>query len=153
MLASNLSGVAVVVDKNRVKAGLHALKKLDVDTLLLDDGLQYLHLKHRLDIVLIDRQAPFGNEHLLPRGTLREPPRNLRRASYIFITKSTGEPNDKLIKRIRRYNRTAEIIECAHQPLHLQDVLTGEQVPLERLRDTYVGSICGIAAPESFEGG
>ena len=90
---------------------------------------------------------------LLPRGTLREPPRNLRRASYVFITKSSGEPNDELIGRIRRYNRTAEIIECAHQPIHLQNVLTGERAPLERLRDTYIGSICGIAAPESFEGG
>jgi tetraacyldisaccharide 4'-kinase len=153
MLANNLKDVIVIVDKDRVKSGLFAIKELKADTLLLDDGLQYLHLKHRLDIVLIDRQAPFGNEHLLPRGTLREPPGNLRRASYIFITKSTGEPNDELIKRIRRYNRTAEIIECAHQPLHLQDVLTGEQIPLERLRDTYIGSICGIAAPESFEEG
>jgi tetraacyldisaccharide 4'-kinase len=153
MLANNLKDVVVLVDKDRVKSGLFAIKELKVDTLLLDDGLQYLHLKHRLDIVLIDRQAPFGNEYLLPRGTLREPPRNLRRASYIFITKSTGEPNDELIERIRRYNRTAEIIECAHQPLHLQNVLTGEQVPLERLRDAYVGSICGIAAPESFEDG
>jgi len=153
MLANNLKDVIVLVDKDRVKSGLFAIKELKADTLLLDDGLQYLHLKHRLDIVLIDRQAPFGNEHLLPRGTLREPPRNLRRASYIFITKSTGEPNDELIKRIRRYNRTAEIIECAHKPLHLQNVLTGEQLPLERLRDTYVGSICGIAAPESFEDG
>jgi tetraacyldisaccharide 4'-kinase len=153
MLANNLKDVVVLVDKDRVKSGLFAIKELKADTLLLDDGLQYLHLKHRLDIVLIDRQAPFGNEHLLPRGTLREPPGNLRRASYIFITKSTGEPNDELIKRIRRYNRTAEIIECAHQPLHLQNVLTGEQLPLERLRDTYVGSICGIAAPESFEDG
>jgi tetraacyldisaccharide 4'-kinase len=153
MLANNLKDVVVLVDKDRVKSGLFAIKELKADTLLLDDGLQYLHLKHRLDIVLIDRQAPFGNEYLLPRGTLREPPRNLRRASYIFITKSTGEPNDELIKRIRRYNRTAEIIECAHQPLHLQNVLTGEQIPLERLRDTYVGSISGIAAPESFEDG
>ena len=153
MLANNLKDVVVLVDKDRVKSGLYAIKELKADTLLLDDGLQYLHLKHRLDIVLIDRQAPFGNEHLLPRGTLREPPRNLRRASYIFITKSTGEPNDKLIKRIRRYNRTAEIIECAHKPLHLQNVLTGEQLPLERLRDAYIGSICGIAAPESFEDG
>ena len=153
MLANNLKDVIVLVDKDRVKSGLFAIKELKADTLLLDDGLQYLHLKHRLDIVLIDKQAPFGNEHLLPRGTLREPPRNLRRASYIFITKSTGEPNDQLIKRIRRYNRTAEIIECAHQPLHLQNILTGEVVPLERLRDIYVGSICGIAAPESFEGG
>src|SRR5438874_4545560 len=153
MLANNLKDVIVVMDKDRVKSGLFAIRELKADTLLLDDGLQYLHLKHRLDIVLIDRQAPFGNEHLLPRGTLREPPRNLRRASYIFITKSTGEPNDQLIERIRRYNRTAEIIECAHRPLHLQNVLTGEQLPLERLRDTYIGSICGIAAPESFEDG
>ncbi len=153
MLANNLKDVIVLVDKDRVKSGLHAIKEMQADTLLLDDGLQYLHLKHRLDIVLIDRQAPFGNEFLLPRGTLREPPRNLRRASYIFITKSTSQPNDALIVRIRRYNRTAEIIECAHHPLHLQDLITGERLPLERLRDKYIGSICAIAAPESFEEG
>jgi tetraacyldisaccharide 4'-kinase len=153
MLAHNLNDVIVLVDKDRVKSGLFAIDKWKADTLLLDDGLQYLRLKHRLDIVLVDRQAPFGNEFLLPRGTLREPPRNLRRASYIFITKSTGESNDELIGRIRQYNRTAEIIECAHRPLYLQHLLTGERLPLDRLRDTFIGSICGIAAPESFEGG
>lgn len=152
MLAHNLKDVVVLVDKDRVKSGLLAIDKWKIDTLLLDDGLQYLHLKHRLDIVLVDRQAPFGNEFLLPRGTLREAPRNLRRASYIFITKSTGESNEALIQRIRRHNRTAEIIECAHKPLYLQNVFTGERLPLERLRDAFIGSICGIAAPESFEG-
>ncbi len=152
MLAHNLKDVVVLVDKDRVKSGLFAIDKWKVDTLLLDDGLQYLHLKHRLDIVLVDRQAPFGNEFLLPRGTLREAPRNLRRASYIFITKNTGESNETLIQRIRRYNRTAEIIECAHKPLYLQNVFTGERLPLDRLRDTFIGSISGIAAPESFEG-
>ncbi len=152
MLAHNLKDVIVLVDKDRVKSGRFAIDKWNVDTLLLDDGLQYLHLKHRLDMVLVDRQAPFGNEFLLPRGTLREAPRNLRRASYIFITKNTGESNETLVERIRRYNRTAEIIECAHKPLYLQNVFTGEQLPLERLRDTFIGSICGIAAPESFEG-
>ena len=153
MLASNLRGVAVVVDKDRVKGGLHALKELGVDTLLLDDGLQYLHLKHRLDIVLVDRQAPFGNEHLLPRGTLREPPRNLRRASYIFITKCNGESNTELIQRIRQHNRTAEIIECTHKPLHLKHVYREERLPLDYLKELYIGSLCGIAAPESFEEG
>ena len=59
----------------------------------------------------------------------------------------------ELIARIRHYNRTAEIIECAHQPLYLQDVYTGERLPLARLTNTYIGSICGIAAPESFEEG
>jgi len=152
MLAHNLKDVIVLVDKDRVKSGRFAIDRWGVDTLLLDDGLQYLHLKHRLDMVLVDRQAPFGNEFLLPRGTLREAPRNLRRASYIFITKNTGEPNDALIQRIRRYNRTAEIIECAHKPLYLQNVFSDEQLPLERLGDAFIGSICAIAAPESFEG-
>jgi tetraacyldisaccharide 4'-kinase len=152
MLAHNLHDVVVCVDKDRVKSGRYAIDKWKVDTLLLDDGMQFLRLKHRLDIVLIDRQAPFGNEFLLPRGTLRESPRNLRRASYIFITKSTGESNEKLIARIRSYNRTAEIIECAHRPLYLQNIYTGERLTLDRLRGAFIGSICAIAVPESFEG-
>ena len=151
MLAHNLKDVIVLVDKNRVKSGRFAIDKWRVDTLLLDDGFQYLHLKHRLDMVLVDRQAPFGNEFLLPRGTLREMPSNLRRASYIFITKNTGEPNFELMRRIRRYNRTAEVIECAHKPLYLQNVFTGERLPLEALRDTFIASLCAIAAPASFE--
>ncbi|PYK29452.1 MAG: tetraacyldisaccharide 4'-kinase, partial [Verrucomicrobia bacterium] len=62
MLAHNLKDVIVLVDKDRVKSGRYAIDNWKVDTLLLDDGLQYLHLKHRLDIVLVDRQQPFGNE-------------------------------------------------------------------------------------------
>jgi tetraacyldisaccharide 4'-kinase len=151
MLAHNLKDVIVIVDKDRVKSGRFAIDKWQVDTLLLDDGFQYLHLKHRLDMVLVDRQAPFGNEFLLPRGTLRETPRNLRRASYIFITKNTGEPNFELMRRVRRYNRTAEVIECAHKPLYLQNIFTGEQLPLDALREAFIGSLCAIAAPESFE--
>ncbi|MGA3170287.1 MAG: tetraacyldisaccharide 4'-kinase [Chthoniobacteraceae bacterium] len=153
MLAVNLKDVIVLVDKNRVASGLYAIEEMGCDTLLLDDGMQFLRLKHRLEIVLVDRQAPFGNEHLLPRGTLREPPGNLRRASYIFVTKSTGIGNEELIKRIRKYNRTAEIIECAHQPQYLEHVLTGERLPLEWLRGRHVGALSAIAAPKSFEDG
>lgn len=153
MLAANLKDVVVITDKDRVKSGLHAIKHFNVDTLILDDGLQYLRLRHRLDIVLIDRYQPFGNEHLLPRGTLREPPKNLKRASYIFITKCNNEPNDKLIKRIRKYNRTAEIIECAHKPLHLVNIQTREELPLDLLKGAEIGCVSGIAVPESFEFG
>ncbi|MGB8355202.1 MAG: tetraacyldisaccharide 4'-kinase [Chthoniobacteraceae bacterium] len=151
MLAKNLKNVIVLVDKNRVGSGLYAVNKMGCDTLLLDDGMQFLHVKHGLEIVLIDRQAPFGNEFLLPRGTLREPPENLVRASYIFITKSIVDGNEELIKRIRTYNRTAEIIECSHKPLHLEHAFTGETLPLEWLNGRYIGALSAIAAPESFE--
>ena len=153
MLATNLKDVAIVVDKDRVKAGLHAIKEFDADTLLLDDGLQYLRLRHRIDIVLIDKYSPFGNEKLLPRGTLREPPKNLRRATYIFITKCDGNSNEELIQRIRKYNRTAEIIECSHKPKYLKNFVTGEELPLAHLKDKYIGTVSGIAVPESFEDG
>src|SRR5712692_5254471 len=72
MMAHTLKDVIVLVDKDRVKSGRFAIDKWTIDTLLLDDGLEYLPLKQRLDMVLVDRQAPFGNELLLPRGTLRE---------------------------------------------------------------------------------
>ncbi|MSU61045.1 MAG: tetraacyldisaccharide 4'-kinase [Pedosphaera sp.] len=151
MLASNLKDVIVLVDKDRVKAGRYAIQKFGCDTLLLDDGFQYWKLRgRRWDIVLIDCQQPFGNEHLLPRGTLREPPSHLARASTIFITKSDGN-TDALRKRIALQNPTAGIIECVHHPLYFEDVFTGEQRGLDFLKGVKVATLSGIAQPESFE--
>ena len=151
MLASNLKDVVVLVDKDRVKSGRYAIEKFGCDTLLLDDGFQYWKLRgRRRDIVLIDCQQPFGNEHLLPRGTLREPPSHLARANTIFITKSDGD-TALLRARIARHNPTAGIIECIHHPLYFEDVFTGEQHGLDMLKGKSVASFSGIAQPGSFE--
>ena len=153
MLAKNLRGVAVVVDKDRVECGRHAISAFGSDLLILDDGLQYLRLQRRFDLVLIDSEYPFGNEHLLPRGTLREPPNHLRRATHILITKCDGSDLTELHQRIRRYNRTAPIIECRHRPVELQDFSTGEIIPLSSLQGLRAGCLSAIASPESFEQG
>jgi tetraacyldisaccharide 4'-kinase len=151
MLASNLKDVVVLVDKDRVKAGRYAIEKFGCDTLLLDDGFQYWKLRgRRQDIVLIDRQQPFGNERLLPRGTLREPPAHLARANTIFITKSDGDTAG-LRARIAKHNPTAGIIECIHHPLYFEDVFSGERQGLEFLKGRKIASLSGIAQPESFE--
>ncbi len=151
MLASNLKDVVVLVDKDRVKSGRYAIEKFGCDTLLLDDGFQYWKLRgRRQDIVLIDRQQPFGNERLLPRGTLREPPSHLARASTIFITKSDGNTAE-LRRRLALVNPGAGIIECIHHPLYLEDVFTGQRIGIEILRGSKVASLSGIAQPESFE--
>jgi tetraacyldisaccharide 4'-kinase len=151
MLANNLRGVVVLVDRDRVTSGIHAIEEFGSDVLILDDGFQYVKMRHSLEIALIDRQAPFGNEYLLPRGTLREPPENLRRATHIFITKCDGSDNSALVRRIRRHNRTAGLIECTHRPKHLKDFVTGEVRPLEALKGLKIGALSGIAVPESFE--
>src|SRR2546426_10514231 len=141
MLASNLKDVVVLVDKDRVKSGRYAIEKFGCDTLLLDDGFQYWKLRgRRQDIVLIDGQQPFGNERLLPWGTLREPPTHLARANTIFITKSDGN-TEGLRRRIAQLNPNAGIIECIHHPLYLEDIFTGERLGIEFLKGRKVASL------------
>jgi tetraacyldisaccharide 4'-kinase len=156
MLARNLPGVIVLVDKNRVKAGAYAIKKFGCDTLILDDGFQYLPLKGRLNLLLVDKTNPFGNGHLLPRGVLREPVKHLRRASYVFLTKSNGERDAELEATIEKYNPGVDIIECAHRPQYLRRFGLPLEAPgacesLEWLKGRRVLAFSGIATPESFE--
>jgi tetraacyldisaccharide 4'-kinase len=151
MLASNLKDVVVLVDKDRVKSGRYAIERFGCDTLLLDDGFQYWKLRgRRHDIVLIDFQQPFGNDHLLPRGTLREPPSHLARASVLFITKCDGDTT-LLRGRLAKLNPQARVVECIHQPLYLEDAFTGDRQTLDFLKGKRVASLSGIAQPESFE--
>jgi len=152
MLASNLKNVVVLVDKDRVKSGLYAIEEFGTDTLILDDGFQYLNLKAHINILLVDSTAPFDNHHVLPRGLLREPIRNIRRADYIFLTKSDGSDRLRHLKSfLRRQNHMAEIIECCHKPQYLEDVFQrGSRLPLEYLKGKKVASISAIANPASF---
>lgn len=151
MLARNLPGVVVLCDKNRVKAGSFAIRRFGCDTLILDDGFQYLPLQGKLNLLLVDKTNPFGNQHLLPRGILREPVKHLSRASYIFLTKSDGNRDETLLELIRENNPTAEIIECAHKPQFLRSPESGEQLSLDALKGARVAAFSGIASPESFE--
>ena len=109
MLASNLPKACVLVDKDRVKSSRYAIQKMGCDTLILDDGFQYLRLQHRVDIVLVDRTNPFDNGYVLPRGLLRESVKHLSRATFIFITKSPGDGSEELRKQIRELNDKAVI--------------------------------------------
>ena len=151
MLARNLPGVVVLVDKNRVKAGTYAIKKFGCDTLVLDDGFQYLPLKGRLNLLLVDKSNPFGNGEMLPRGLLREPVKHLTRASYVFLTKSDGHRDHELEELIEKHNPGVDLIECAHKPQYLQRIGGAERHELEFLKGRRVGAFSGIATPESFE--
>lgn len=152
MLAKNLPDVVVLVDKDRVKAGRYAIEKFGVDTLILDDGFQYLRLKGRLNLLLVDKTNPFGNGHLLPRGHLREPIKHLKRASYVFLTKSDGTPNLDLEATIRKHHPNVEIIECAHKPQYLQSFTKPQDlIPIDGLNRKRVAAFSGIAVPASFE--
>jgi tetraacyldisaccharide 4'-kinase len=151
MLAKNLPGVVVFVDKNRVKAGHYAINKFGVDIIILDDGFQYLPLRGHVNLLLIDKTNPFGNKYLLPRGILREPISQIRRASYVLLTKSGNVYNDSIVDTIKSYNPNAKIIECAHFPRNLSVIHGNEVNPINILAGKKIMAFSGIASPDGFE--
>ncbi len=151
MLASNLADVAVLVDKDRVKSGRYAISRLGCDTLILDDGFQYLSLRHHVEIVLVDSKNPFANGYMLPRGLLREDVKHLAKAHYIFITKCDGSDNSALKADIRKLNTQAEMIECTHRARYLKNVFTTTREELSFLKGLTVAAVSGIAVPGGFE--
>ena len=158
MLARNLlarngcPGVMVVVDKDRYKGGTFATRK-GADIMILDDGFQHLRLRPWTNILVVDSTNPFHNHEMLPCGMLREPIKNLRRADYIFLTKSNhGEHLRHLHRFLKRHNSQAKIIECNHVPCYLEQVDDPEKVyPLATLAGRKIAALSAIAVPESFE--
>ncbi len=151
MLANNLDGVAVLVDRDRVKSARFAIRELGSNTLILDDGMQYLRLSRGLDLCLVDANMPFGTGAMLPAGTLREPRGNLSRAHFIILTKSDGSDHTALIKKLRRCNASAPIIITTHGPQYLENLVTYERRPLDYLQGKHIAALSGIAVPENFE--
>ncbi|KAG6482161.1 hypothetical protein ZIOFF_058792 [Zingiber officinale] len=52
---------------------------------ILDDGMQHWSLSRDVEMVMINGLIPWGNNHLLPRGSLREPLDALCRADITVI--------------------------------------------------------------------
>ncbi|MDR1401809.1 MAG: tetraacyldisaccharide 4'-kinase [Puniceicoccales bacterium] len=151
MLAENLPGVVVLVDRDRVKAGRYAIGKFGVDILILDDGFQYFPLLGHINLLLIDRSNPFGNRHLLPRGILREPIEQISRASHVLVTKADSTCDSSLIGTIKMHTQKAEIMQCAHFPRHLSTLDKKEIRLISILQDSKIMAFSGIASPDSFE--
>jgi len=120
LMARSLRGVPILIGRDRFEAGQIALKRFGIRGFLLDDGYQHLQLHRDLDILLVDSQIGFGNGHLLPRGILREPISNLRRAHLFLITKvedpRTCQP---LRAKLHEIHPQAEIYHSHYEPLGL----------------------------------
>lgn len=149
MLAESLQGrSAVLCDADRIAAATWAVDHLHSDVLLLDDGFQHRRLARDLDIVTIDASNPFGNEHLLPAGILREPIKNLDRADCIVLTRSSDRETE-LIERIRQVTNapifeSRTTIENCHALHSRNDVQDATEI------DEPVAAFCGIGNPRAF---
>lgn len=156
LLSKELQEIPVIKGKNRYQAGELALKSFSLDIILLDDGFQHWQLKRDLDILIIDALQPFGWDHLLPRGLLREPKRAIERAGAIIISKTQQIPREELLEieeTVREYNKKAPLFRAEDHPAYLRPLLShqrGELLSPSTIEGERVITFSGIGNPRSF---
>lgn len=145
-------GVPHLQQRDRVASALRAIQDFGSDTLLLDDGFQHRRLARDLDLLLIDGLQPWGYDHLLPRGLLREQLSSLGRADLIIITRSdqcSAEQRDSLFRRIEQFRPNGACLEIAFKPRRLVD-LNWQSHPLTEAAGKQILAFCGIGNPAGF---
>jgi tetraacyldisaccharide 4'-kinase len=150
LMAKACQGTPVLVGKNRFANGQIALQRFGVKGLILDDGYQHLSLYRDINILLIDSHIGFGDRHLLPRGILREPLSQLRRADLFLLTKAEDpETCQPLEKEINEIHPGAQVFHGYYEPVSLLGPQE-EQEALHSLEEKKILALSGIAHPNDF---
>lgn len=150
LIAQSVEGIPVLTGPERTRTGDFAVKNLGADILILDDAFQHRSIFRDIDIVLLNREKPFGNGYLLPMGPLREPPEALNRAHFQIWRDNA--PDGRFPKYCEQGIGTFFPVLSAY--LRPKDILrgnTGDLLPIEYLRGKKICAFAGIGSPENFE--
>eukprot|EP00887_Chlorella_sp_A99_P003699 scaffold7.g3699.t1 len=142
----------------------------EVRLVLMDDGLQHLPLVRDLEIVMVNSLSPFGNGHLLPRGTLRELPKlALRRADAVVLHHADLAGSERMEEVYRDLTALAPrhtmFFRTHMQPTSLRSLIPftssldmsaatmglGQDMPLSKLKGAAVVCLVGIGVPSTVE--
>ena len=162
MMAGRLQqiGVPVLIGRNRFESGSLALKAFQPDVILLDDAFQHLKLWRDLNLVLLDSARPFGNNHLLPRGILREPVSALQRGDIFILTRNQSDER-VAVDRLRHVIGNRPVYTGSHKPFLAEWVPSDSQTrqppsesttatDLHWLQGRTVFGFSGIAGNDGF---
>ncbi|MCA9401784.1 MAG: tetraacyldisaccharide 4'-kinase [Candidatus Omnitrophica bacterium] len=153
MIQEAVTDVPVICQANRYQGAMHYLKQQEADVFILDDGFQHWKLLRDLDIVVIDATSPWSNGYMLPRGLLREPVKQLKRAGLIVLTKTDlGRKNLKgIYQTLAEVCPGTEVCETIHEPTGLMNMKTHVALKLTDMSRPPVVALSSIGSPQGFE--
>ncbi|MEA2104645.1 MAG: tetraacyldisaccharide 4'-kinase [Candidatus Cloacimonadota bacterium] len=147
VIAENLSGISVIVGKDRTKAIKLLEEKIRPDYVILDDSFQHLKIKRDIDFVLFDAKNPLGNGFTIPAGKLREPKSTLKHADFLVF--NNCPENYQIPKWAIKYKKP--IIKTIYKLSHFIEFSSKKNVKPETLQAQKVFLLSGIGTPNSFE--
>jgi tetraacyldisaccharide 4'-kinase len=151
VLEENLPDVPHYQGRDRVALARTAVEESESEVLVLDDGFQHRRLARDLDVVLIDATDPWASGYLLPRGGLREPERNLRRAGFVVLTRCDAVDEAAvagLEGEVRQIAPDMPVARTIHAPTELWN--GHDRLDVKGLAGKSVGAFCGIGNPAGF---
>ncbi len=147
MLAQETS-VPVVVDPQRKRGALWALKQKLGDILVCDDGLQHYGLPRDVELAVFDGERGVGNGAIIPVGPLRESVSRLSTVDFVVVNGGSLVPGDHpdTFDGIEHPQIHAMTLE----PSALVNLRTGDARPVSDLRGQRVRAVAGIGNPRRF---
>lgn len=159
-LGQRLPDVPHLQDPNRVDSAKIAIEELETEGIVMDDGFQHRALARDLDIVVVDATEPFGLGHLLPRGLLREPVKNISRADFVVLSRCDQVSHEEIGRtqaQLKRYCPNLPIAKTKVQPAKWMQY-DGQEKDLSKFTPSPSSSkggaevfvCCAIGNPDSF---
>lgn len=129
---------------NRIRAARELLAENDIDFLILDDAFQHRRIARDLNVLLLDATAPWGFNHLFPRGTLRESIYGMRRAEVVILSRAA------MIDESEREKIRARVLAINPHAIWCETTPTVTKKSREFLQNQRVVAFCGIGNPQGF---
>lgn len=146
LLWKMLPNMTYFIGKDRRLSAQRALYH-EADLILLDDGMQYRRLHRDLEIVMLHADDLYGKGFYLPRGYLRDSPKRLAQADYVFINHVDDEAHFRFIQEDVSQKTDAPLIGVQMVPRAIKG---REGEILENLEGKRVAAFCGLGKPASF---
>lgn len=155
------TGAPVIVAPDRPQACRWLHELFDCQLVVSDDGLQHYAMARQLELLVINAQRGLGNQHLIPRGPLREPLDRLAEVDMVILMQEAalgaqGETAvQQLVQVLHTHATKVPVIRCTLQTSALVNLATGARVECADAtrvfgRATRWVAVSSIANPESF---
>ena len=145
--------VVVITCSNRLKAALEAIEKYKIDTIIMDDGFSNRLLKKDKTILVADSKMKFGNNSLLPKGPLREPLNEIKRADEIIIVDKGNDNLEKDIlwfkEKIKSAKKEINLSVCKMKPYRIYNAVTKAEIKKTSTAEKTL-AFCAIGQAEQF---
>lgn len=149
-IARKFPSLVVIADAVRHRGCARAVAEFGAECIVLDDAFQHRAMRRDLDIVVIDAAEGIAGQRLLPRGRLREPLANLRRADLIVLGKcDDAAAVERLRDELRAYTPAA-VFATRFVARGLRRLGQEGELPVDAVAGIPIGSFCGIGRPAGF---